>query len=161
MTAWFLSFSPFLELHLRKHIRSLCSLQDSGINMMLKLDEISEGAELEWRNFALGRDMCNWSQEQDQWKISTPLPISIHSATWLCSSSHQKVESISILLDFKLILIPWPKECGKQCTRSEPRPQELLLCLKVLDFVMSWDIGYSVFFFLSALGLSVCQTSLI
>ena len=40
--------------------------------MMLKPDGISEGAELEWKNFALGRDMCNWSQDwsiKDQWKM--------------------------------------------------------------------------------------------
>lgn len=47
VTAWYLSFSPFFELHSRKHIRNSCSLQDPGINMMLKPDGISEGAELE------------------------------------------------------------------------------------------------------------------
>lgn len=112
---------PLFELHSRKHIRNLCSLQDPGINMMLKPDEISKV--LSWNEkFCLGERYVQlkpgvvYKKTGENGPISTPLPISMLILQfWLCSSSHQKSRVYFHTLDFKLILINWPKECGKRC----------------------------------------------
>lgn len=96
----YLLFSPVVELHPRKYVRTSGSLWDTGINMMLDLDFWPLG--WEWAYFTFRREKYKWVQEWSLiglWQnVSISLPCVHTFVIWLC---------------IWCCWLFWPWECGR------------------------------------------------